>query len=134
MMPRVLGGVAAEIAVHFVGFVSLDFHLYRRVIDRESSIEFIDHGLENLLALPNGLLGHKDVATARDGAGADSPDMQVVRSQHARDGRDCLLDLGHVQSQRGSFKKNINAFLKHAPTAPEDQTADEQRNDGIGNG
>src|SRR5258708_15773756 len=78
-------------AIHVGRVTALDLDLDRGVRDVEAMFDVLDHGAQDLLTLTDALLGHEDVAAARNHTGADPPHMEIVdvdHANHALDGRD----------------------------------------------
>ena len=73
-----------DAAIHLIGPVSLNLDLHRRVVDFVVMRQFLDDGFEDLLSLTDALLGDENVTTARNRAGANRPDVQIMHAQHAR--------------------------------------------------
>src|SRR5579864_6972354 len=87
-----------DAAIHLVGFVPLYLDLHRRVIDAMVVLQFFDHGLENLLSLPNALLSDQNVTATGNGPRSHRPHVKIVNTQDARRGRDTLLNCRHIHS------------------------------------
>lgn len=65
-------------AIQLVLVAPFDFDLNRRVPDAEVVPEHPGHGLEDLLAAPDALLGDEDVAGRNVYPRGDGPDVQVM--------------------------------------------------------
>lgn len=70
-------------AIHLVRRTAFHLHLHRGVTDPETVLQALRHRAMNLLAAAGALVRHHDVATARDDAGVQAPEVQVMDAQYA---------------------------------------------------
>src|SRR5437762_1978003 len=81
------------------------------------TLDVMHDGAQHLLAFPDALLGHENVAAAGDDAGADHPHVEIVDIEdtaHTLDSRD---DPRHVHPRRRAFEQHHGALPQHAVAA-----------------
>src|ERR1700712_3785982 len=118
-------------AVHVVSRATFDFNLDGRVSDVEAVLDVVDDRAQHLLTLANTLFGDEDMAAARDDAGPDHPDVEIVHVEHPADAFDGRDDGWHVHAGGSAFEEHGATLSQHAVAAVQDETGNQQRDNRI---